>query len=132
MNSILAQMNDWLPPFTVVSLMCALNLFHFEAQRWSRQIENGKRGNSEIAASFVLLTNVFAVIAELGILGFIAWFAGWKIAIGLYIFKALFSFVWGVTIGLLYRDQFVIWLISVLAIWPTAAYLGYTVYHLYL
>ena len=131
MNSIFVHINEWLPPFLVVALMCALHEFHFEAQRWARQIEQGKRGSNELATAFVLFTNVFAVVAELGVLGFLAWFAGWKIAVGLYIFKFLFSLIWGVTVGLFYRDQFAIWLISVLAIWPTAAYLGYTVYHLY-
>jgi uncharacterized membrane protein len=121
-----ALSSQWLPSATVCVAYFVLFELRFENQRWTKEIASGTRGNSDAIVAFAIFTQLVATVFAVAVFAFLAWYAGWRVAIGLIVATFVVSTVWSMTIGLLFRDNWVIHALATLAVWPTSVFIATT------
>jgi hypothetical protein len=120
---------EYLPSASLVIWYLVFKTFVFEGQRWTRDVRNGRRGQSAIAVALPTLTTFLGTTLQFSAVFAILWFDGWRPAVGLLILGIVVGLAYGVISGILLGDRWAIQFLATLLAWPAGAYLIILVYH---
>jgi hypothetical protein len=115
---------SFLPPTALCVAYTALFLLRFENQRWVRLRNGGRKGSSTVVGAVVDGTYIVGSLFTFSFLLFVGWESGWRIAIGLFLMAQIIAMAYALfSVPIFGGDNFIIWVLSTLAIWPMMVYL---------
>ena len=111
----------YIPDYKLALLYILLSVARFENQRWIRQRMAGIQGSSLAAGLFIDATGFFSMIFSYGYLISYGFDNGFWNALILYFLGFVISFLVSALITIIAKgDNWVIWIIGTLAIYPLA------------
>ena len=112
-------LSQFLPSGTIAMYYVIFAVFRFENQRWIRAIASGKIGSNPMVPLFVNLSGFLGLIVMVGVVIGLFWYGGWQVGIGTLALGIVSGIATSILLGLIVGgDNFLIWLIATLGMWP--------------
>ena len=128
-----AVLEAYLVPLSVLWPILAFSMLRFENQRWIRSIRSGKTGDLPIVSLLVNITGFLGILVIIASYVVFVWQAGFGLAVATFVANLVFGLVVGTMLSVIIRgDNFAVWLLSTIAMWPVGLILVTNVYREFL